>query len=345
MTDWSVLPDNPRQPDFDDLLAVFRRQVPARPTLFEFFLNDRLHARLAPGAGAGSPYAGQVQTMHAFRRAGYDHANVLIPNFLFPSDRLHGTRTVSLNQGGLIHDRASFEAYPWPDPEAADYAVLDALAAEMPAGMKLMPYAPEGVLENTIRIVGFEALCYLLADDPALVGEIFDQVGARLLRYYERVAGHPAVGACILNDDWGFKTHTMLSLPQMRRHVFPWHKRIAAAIHAAGRPVMLHSCGHFERVLDDMAEIGIDARHSYEDTILPVEDAYERYHDRFAIIGGLDVDFVCRAGPEAVYRRAAAMLERSAGRGGYALGTGNSVPDYVPDESYFAMIRAALERS
>ena len=37
------------------------------------------------------------------------------------------------------------------------------------------------------------------------------------------------------------------------------------------------------------------------------------------------------------------MLERTAGRGGYALGTGNSVPDYVPDENYFAMIRAALE--
>jgi uroporphyrinogen decarboxylase len=29
--------------------------------------------------------------------------------------------------------------------------------------------------------------------------------------------------------------------------------------------------------------------------------------------------------------------------GGYALGTGNSVPDYVPDEGYFAMTRAALE--
>jgi len=27
----------------------------------------------------------------------------------------------------------------------------------------------------------------------------------------------------------------------------------------------------------------------------------------------------------------------------YALGTGNSVPDYVPDENYFAMISSALE--
>lgn len=55
------------------------------------------------------------------------------------------------------------------------------------------------------------------------------------------------------------------------------------------------------------------------------------------------MDFVCRADPEDVYRRAKVMLERAASRGGYALGTGNSVPDYVPDAGYFAMIAAAVE--
>jgi hypothetical protein len=28
---------------------------------------------------------------------------------------------------------------------------------------------------------------------------------------------------------------------------------------------------------------------------------------------------------------------------GYALGTGNSIPEYVPDDKYFAMISVALE--
>jgi uroporphyrinogen decarboxylase len=129
----------------------------------------------------------------------------------------------------------------------------------------------------------------------------------------------------------------------MRGYVFPWHKRIVDAVHAAGKPVILHSCGHFERILDDMSAIGFDGRHSYEDVILPVEEAYERHRDRFAILGGIDLDFVCRSTPEEVHARSRAMLERAAARGGYALGTGNSVPDYVPDENYFAMIRAALE--
>jgi uroporphyrinogen decarboxylase len=37
------------------------------------------------------------------------------------------------------------------------------------------------------------------------------------------------------------------------------------------------------------------------------------------------------------------MLDRASGRGGYALGSGNSIPTYVPQENYLAMVRAGLE--
>jgi uroporphyrinogen decarboxylase len=130
----------------------------------------------------------------------------------------------------------------------------------------------------------------------------------------------------------------------MRRFVFPWHKRIVAAAHAAGRPAILHSCGNLSLVMDDVIDdMKFDGKHSYEDAIQPVEEAYEQYGRRIAVLGGIDVDFVCRAASEEIHRRSKAMLERSAKRGGYALGTGNSVPAYVPDEGYFAMISAALE--
>ncbi len=345
MACWAQLQENIGTANFDHLLAVLRGDIPERPTLFEFFLNPRLHQKLAPSSSSGTdaPYTEHHQVLKAYYRAGYDHVNVLIPGFSFPSRRIQGTRTVSINEGGLISDWKSFEAYEWPDPENAEYTILDVLGKELPDGMKLIPYSPNGVLENVIEIVGYETLCYLLADDPVLVEEIFEAVGIRLIRYFEIASSHPDVGACIDNDDWGFKTQTMLSTHHMRKYVFPWHKRIVKVVHDAGKPVILHSCGHFERILDDLDDIGIDARHSYEDTILPVEQAYEKYRDRWAILGGIDVDFICRASPEAVFARSKAMMERSQERGGYALGTGNSVPDYVPDENYFAMIRAALE--
>jgi uroporphyrinogen decarboxylase len=214
----------------------------------------------------------------------------------------------------------------------------------MPGGMKLIPYTPNGVLENMVDLVGYERLCMLIKDDPDLVLAVAEAVTSRLLVYYQNVVNHSAVGACIANDDWGFKTQTMFSPSDMRRFVFPFHKRIVETVHAAGIPVILHSCGHFTRIIDDIIEdMEFDARHSYEDGIMPIEDAYEAYHDRIALLGGIDVDYVIRADPADVYKRSRAMLERAAGRGGYALGTGNSVPDYVPDRGFFAVIRAAMD--
>jgi uroporphyrinogen decarboxylase len=37
------------------------------------------------------------------------------------------------------------------------------------------------------------------------------------------------------------------------------------------------------------------------------------------------------------------MLERAQGRGSYALGTGNSVPEFIPQDHFIALLKAALE--
>ena len=87
-------------------------------------------------------------------------------------------------------------------------------------------------------------------------------------------------------------------------------------------------------VIDDMK---YDAKHSFEDIIEPVEQAYEKYGDRIAILGGIDLDFVCKSTPEQIQKRCKGMLERTGQKGGYALGTGNSVPEYVPEENFFAL--------
>ncbi len=344
ISDWDQAPLSSASPDFNNLLRVLEHKIPSRPTLFEFFLNDRLYQRLVPEGPrpADGELAWANFTVEAFHRAGYDYATFLPPGFDFPSARVKVERTISINEGAVITDRDSFNSYVWPDPQSADYGLLDRI--HLPAGMKLIGYSPDGVLENVIKLVGYERLCYLLQDDVKLVADVFDQVGARLLRYYELLSQPSSVGACIGNDDWGFKTQTMLPPRDLRRFVFPWYKKIVQAVHAMGKPVILHSCGYFQRIVTDIAvEMGFDGRHSYEDVILPVEAAYEQYHDQFSILGGIDVDFICRSSPEAIYQRSKAMLRRAWERGGYALGTGNSVPDYVPDAGYFAMTRAALE--
>ena len=333
----------PRKPDFEQFLKVVRRERPDRPVMFEIGLNGRLSARFADPAvaPAWSMRADNRFCQSAHAGAGYDTCIVRGSDFGFPQGERDRASTVSLNQGALITDRASFRAYPWPDPDAADYSALR--NAVPPDGMKVTPWAPGGVLENVIGLVGFERLCMMLFDEPVLAGDVFDAVGSRLVRYFEICAPCPAAGALMVNDDWGFKTQTMLSPADMRRYVIPWHRRIVRVIHEADKLALLHCCGNLEAVMEDIIEvIGYDAKHSFEDAIIPVEEAYERWGGRIAILGGIDVDFLCRSTPQAIRERSAAMLRRAARRGAYALGSGNSLPDYVPDEGYLAMRSAAL---
>jgi len=334
-----------RAPDFAQLLRVLDRRAPRRPTLFEFFLNTSLYRQVT--GSAADPHWGTPEfwalAARAYALLGYDYATTHASNMSFPvrpSENHKSSRSRELTS--LIHDRASFEAYAWPNPDGCDGVNLERVAAALEPGMKAIVFGPCGVLENVMAVVGYETLCLMMADDPDLTQEVFDAVGSRLYRYYEIALQHPAVGAVIINDDWGFATQTMLSPDQMRQYVFPWHQRMVALAHRANRPAILHSCGNLDEVWEDIIEVmRYDGKHSYEDKILPVEEAYERYGRRIAILGGIDLDYVCRETPQGVEARSRAMLERAATRGAYALGTGNSVPDYVPPENYFAMIRAA----
>ena len=161
----------------------------------------------------------------------------------------------------------------------------------------------------------------------------------------EEVLKYDTVGAIMVNDDWGFKTQTMFPPKFLREYVVPWHRKFAEVAHAAGRPVLMHSCGNLREVWDDIIDdIKVDGKHSYEDGIQPVEEAYEEYGSRIAILGGIDMDFLCRKTPEEIYNRSAEMIERTNGCRGYALGSGNSIPGYVPIENYEAMTRAVLEK-
>ncbi len=333
-------------PCFANLLAVLEREVPARSTLFEMFMNAPLYEELAAMEFV-SPQDDVSELrllIHAFKNGGYDYATVRSSDFLFPRGEAGMKTTRSLNEGSVIHDRKSFEEYPWPNPDDFDSSRLERIAPDLPDGMKLAVMGPGGVLENVIDLVGYEALCFMLVDDPKLVRDIFAEVGKRIDRYYEIAATYDTVGVLISNDDWGFNSQTMLAPEDMRRLVFPWHEEIVSTIHRAGKPAILHSCGNLSAVMDDLIDgIGYDGKHSYEDKIKPVEEAYEEWGHRIAILGGIDLDFLCRETPENIKKRSTALLERTASRGGYALGSGNSIPEYVPVENYRAMISVVQE--
>ncbi len=334
------------EPDFNCLLQILNRQTAGRPVLFEFFMNEPLYKLLTEEEKipeGSEDFRSRVRMIRAFRNAGYDYTTLLPPaEFTFAAHNDAGASPYSLNDKTDIHNRESFERHRWPDVDILDWAFIEELIPYIPDGMKLVASGPGGVEENVIALVGFQNLSYMMIDDPELVKDLFEAVGRRLVDYYREICKYEAVGACISNDDWGFKTQTFLSPEQMEDWLFPWHKKITETIHSSGRPVILHSCGNIYPVIDKIIDdLKYEGKHSYEDTIMPVEEAWETYHDRIAIMGGIDVDYMIRDSTDAIYKRSRLMLERTADNGAFALGTGNSVPEYLPAEKYFAMLKAA----
>lgn len=328
-----------RQPDFKNLEAVLECRQPDRPTLFEFYIENNISTKLANQQAKSTwDCAWNYELLiPAMMRAGYDYITMHGSEFCFPVERVQA-QSASMNTG-ILSDRNDLHAYPFVDPDKCDYSRLAGAEKALPKGMKIIAFGAGGILENAISLVGYENLCYSIYEDPAFVRELFTEIGQRFVAYYDHCLSFDGVAAIISNDDWGFNTGTMFAPDDLRKYVFPWHKIIAEHAHRAGKKIILHSCGNLDLVWDDIIhDMKFDGKHSYEDNICPVEDMYQKLKGKIAVLGGIDMDFVCRKTPQQVYDRCKKMVDKATT--GYALGTGNSIPNYVPPENFEAMIRA-----
>ncbi len=348
------------KPDFARLERVLRRSgLPDRVPLYELFSEIEGPVLAALGEPAAIEQYGRADDPAAVKALarhiryqellGYDYATVReqMTGFVFQnsSRRSAGTREGVRNYmdeaGASISDRKTYEAYRWPEVEQLDLRPFDRAGSMLVDGMKLIADSP-GVFENTFWLVGYDGLAYLQYDDPALLEQVFNEVGTRIVEYFKTVVDYDCVGAVRYGEDMGFKTQLLVSPQFLRRYVFPWHSRIVTLVHAAGKPLILHACGNIDEVMGDIISLGWDAKHSFEDVIEPVWIAKERYGARIALLGGFDMDKLATMTEEEVRAHTRFLVERCGGGGGWALGSGNSITDYIPVGNLLAMIDEGL---
>jgi uroporphyrinogen decarboxylase len=189
-------------------------------------------------------------------------------------------------------------------------------------------------------LMGAKPFIRALHTDRDLVGRIFDKIGALLLEAFRQASEADGVGAVCLGDDMGLRTGTMIPHREMRKYVFPWQRKLCRAAHSKDLPFILHACGNLAGVMDDLIDyVGIDAKHSFEDAIMPVPEVKAKWGERVAILGGIDVDVLSRKDVPAVVRKVRSVMGECLPGGCWALGSGNSIPNYVKVDNYLAMLR------
>lgn len=345
------------QPDFDALRRnILRQGTPERVHYVELFWDIPIRQAiierfdLAKGLDSNDPRYAQRLDIALHQFLGYDAVPLAPIGCGFPRDVLMADDTTTIEgqiregrrwadeQSGPVNSWEDFEKYPWPDPANLNCALLEWAEKNLPDGMAVRTHSGN-FLEQPTWLMGYQMLCVKLYEEPDLVEALFQKCGEIYIEHIRAACAFPCVGLIFACDDMGFKTQTMISPDHMRKLVLPWHKKAAAIAHEHDKLYWLHACGNLEAIMDDLIDdVKIDAKHSFEDTISPVTEQKARYGDRVALLGGIDIDFIARADEAAVRQRVRDTLDVCHPGGGYCLGTGNSVANYIPLDNYLAML-------
>ncbi len=343
-------------PDWKAFVSCIRREgTPKRVHNIEIGLDEEIKTALCErfnlldGLNARDPFFAQQREIRVQRFLGYDYVVGKIDGANFPLNwiktedtaqarKAEGREYIDEHRGPVTNWR-EFEAYPWPDPRNADTRILEWYERNLPEDMCVIGGLTGHFAEELSWLLGYETLCIALFEQRDLVQAISDKLIAHYGQIGRQYLEFERVKVIWGTDDMGFRSGTMMSPDDLRALVLPGHRMLAGLSHAAGRLYLLHSCGKLDEIMSDLVDqVGIDAKHSFEDTIEDVRDVKRQWGSRVALLGGLDLDFMCRASEDEVRARTRDTLAKCQPGGGYCLGTGNSVANYINIDNYLAML-------
>ncbi len=356
------LPLKHPKPDAQDFIDIMMgRRTSSRVPLIEYIVDEMVMRPILtdllgrdwvrPATDRDSQKAYLDNLIEFWYRMGYDLVRFergleLSENRLLAPDTAPGStkqRAWADEHHGTITNWQEFESYPWPQVEEMDFFPFEYLNSHLPEGMGLIANHGGGMFEHLSRIMSYEGLCLALHDDGNLVKAISDKLGELMTRFYEHLLELENLIAIMPGDDMGFRTGTLMAPSHLEEYILPWHQSFARLAHERRIPYFLHSCGNLDGIMEDLiSNVGIDGKHSFEDAILPVEDFQARFAGRIAVLGGVDVNRLAADSPEDVRRHTRYLIETCGERGRFAIGSGNSIPSYVPLANYLAMIDEAL---
>jgi len=350
------------KPDIEHFIKVIQGEVtPRRGLVMEYLVDEEVRRKISVDL-LGLNWVTSLADKDTYKRylknyiefwyrMGYDYVRFEL-NVGFAGKNRQALDTAPLSKGirkwaeekkGIITSWDDFENHPWPKVQDFDFFPYEFINKNLPEGMGFIVSHGAGVLENVIQLVGYESLSYLLYDDPDLTKAIFKKVGQTICEFHKNLVEIPNVYALFQGDDMGFKTGTLVSPKILRKYVLPWHKKYAEIAHEHNIPYLLHSCGNVEAIMDDLIEdVKIDGKHSFEDEIMPVTTFYNKYSDKIAVLGGVDINVLTNYSEDKLRTYIRDILINCMNKGRFVIGSGNSIPNYIPIKNYLIMLEEGL---
>ncbi len=335
-------------PNIETFIQTLRRQKAAYVPMCELGVHPIVKERLL-----GRPLHTLKDEVDFWNQAGYDYVK-LQPGADFNPARIGVSEQKILKEdgslgynwaaegAGVIINEQELERYVFPSPDDFDYSRFEQVQALLPDGMGVIGQYGD-IFTMTWEMMGFESFSFALFENPELIRELNRRLGDLVVSMFEYFAQCDAVDVLWYSDDIAFSSGLLMSPDVLREYFFPWLKKIGDLAKKSGKPLIYHTDGVLWEVMDDIIACGVDALHPIEPKAMALAEVKQKYGDRLCLIGHVDVDLLARGTPEQVREKVRQNIETAGYNGGYMVGSGNSIPDYVKFENYMAMLQAAKE--
>jgi uroporphyrinogen decarboxylase len=343
------------QPDFERLKKAMRHEEPDRVPLAEGTIAYEIQSRFLGRKITETDLAGQVEF---WAQAGYEHFPLtvgmmnpgeitrasaivgVVERFLKKEEK--GEKTWSIEERGVITNQEEYERFPWEEAAKVDLSKFWEVQPFLPEGMKILAFSGK-VFTLPWMLMGFQNFCLGLYLQEDLVAKVIHKVGEIQLKAVKQILEVPKLGGIWAIDDLSFGSGPMINPKSFRKYVFPWYEEMASICQKKELLFFFHSDGNIWPLLDDLTALGVDAIHPIDPTCMDILEVKEKVGRKVGIIGNIDTDLLARGTPEEVRELAKKRLKEIAPGGGYALGSGNSVPHWARFENYQAMRETVLE--
>ena len=238
----------------------------------------------------------------------------------------------------------------WPSPDWFDYS----LVYEQGKAVHEQGRVAAFMGDRLNRFAQLKPAMYLRGIDQALVDmlaerEIFQAITDRLTRFYNEYltrileSAHGMIDILVTGDDFGQQQGLLCSVAlweQRLKSGFAGYIKIA---HAAGVPVMHHTCGAIYRLLPKFVECGLDILQSLQPGVAEMDfcKIKAEFGDRICCQGGISIQRALPFGTQDDVRaEVRERIETLATAGGYIISTSHNIQGDVPVENVLALIKA-----
>ena len=235
----------------------------------------------------------------------------------------------------------SLKGYEFPDPEKV--MELDGIPSFLEKNKEKFIIGGIGfsLYERAWILRGIESVLYDFLENPLFIEELFDRIIDFNLAIIKRLCRFP-VDAFHFGDDWG-QQHGLIIDPEMWRSVFKNRlKKLYDAVHDAGVPVSIHSCGDITDIIPDLIEIGVNMITPLQAEALDFNFLKREYGKYLTFWGGVSTQRTMPYGTPDEVRKEIRELKRILGKdGGYILAPSHELQGDVPLENMLAFIEEA----